>query len=188
MIVSDKISIATRWQPSRHIGGREKEGTQANDRKEKDEKGSSEQNLIRELAELLNETGLREIEIEKSGPQGARRADADVAAAVAFRSDPRRGRSGGWCSGCCGRQPIPAKHPGAVKSPMVGTAYRSPEPGAAGIHRSRLPGSTQGDTLLIIEAMKTMNQIPAPKGGVVTAILFENGQPVEFGEPLVIIE
>ncbi len=70
---------------------------------------------------------------------------------------------------------------------MVGTAYRSPDPKAPVFIEigSRVQ---QGDTLLIIEAMKTMNQIPAPRAGTVTAILFENGQPVEFGEPLVIIE
>ena len=83
--------------------------------------------------------------------------------------------------------PDPAKHPGAVKSPMVGTAYRSPEPGAASFCEvgSKI---NQGDILLIIEAMKTMNQIPAPRSGTVTAILFENAQPVEYGEPLIIIE
>ena len=81
----------------------------------------------------------------------------------------------------------PAKHPGVVKSPMVGTAYRSPEPGAPAFIEV---GSqvAQGDTLFIIEAMKTMNQIPAPHAGKVTAVFIENGQPVEFGEPLVIIE
>ncbi len=81
----------------------------------------------------------------------------------------------------------PAQHPGTVKSPMVGTAYRSPEPGAAAFIEigSRV---AQGQTLLIIEAMKTMNHIPAPKAGTVAAILVDNGQPVEFGEPLVIIE
>jgi acetyl-CoA carboxylase biotin carboxyl carrier protein len=83
--------------------------------------------------------------------------------------------------------PDPAKHPGAVKSPMVGTAYRSPEPGAAAFIEIGTRVS-EGDPLLIIEAMKTMNQIPAPNAGKVSAILFENGQPVEFGEPLVIIE
>jgi acetyl-CoA carboxylase biotin carboxyl carrier protein len=74
-----------------------------------------------------------------------------------------------------------------VKSPMVGTAYRSPDPKAPAFIEvgSRVQ---QGETLLIIEAMKTMNQIPAPRAGTVAAILFENGQPVEFGEPLVIIE
>jgi acetyl-CoA carboxylase biotin carboxyl carrier protein len=81
----------------------------------------------------------------------------------------------------------PSKHPGAVKSPMVGTAYRSPEPGAASFCEVGSKVS-QGDTLLIIEAMKTMNQIPAPRSGTVTAILFENAQPVEYGEPLIIIE
>jgi acetyl-CoA carboxylase biotin carboxyl carrier protein len=80
-----------------------------------------------------------------------------------------------------------ANHPGAVTSPMVGTAYRGPEPGA-------MPfvdvGSqvAAGATLLIIEAMKTMNQIPAPRAGTVTRILIEDGQPVEFGQPLMIIE
>jgi acetyl-CoA carboxylase biotin carboxyl carrier protein len=81
----------------------------------------------------------------------------------------------------------PAKHPGAVTSPMVGTAFRSPQPGAKAFIDV---GSAvkAGDTLLIVEAMKTMNQIPAPRGGVVTQILFEDGQPVEYGEPLLIIE
>ncbi|MDI1344354.1 MAG: acetyl-CoA carboxylase, biotin carboxyl carrier protein, partial [Pseudolabrys sp.] len=81
----------------------------------------------------------------------------------------------------------PAKHPGVVTSPMVGTAYGAAEPGAKPFVEV---GSTvkAGDTLLIIEAMKTMNQIPAPRGGTVTQVLFEDGQPVEFGEPLVIIE
>jgi acetyl-CoA carboxylase biotin carboxyl carrier protein len=81
----------------------------------------------------------------------------------------------------------PGKHPGAVPSPMVGTAYLAPEPSAAPFVEvgTRV---AQGQTILIIEAMKTMNHIPAPKAGVVTAILVGNGQPVEFGEPLAIIE
>jgi acetyl-CoA carboxylase biotin carboxyl carrier protein len=70
---------------------------------------------------------------------------------------------------------------------MVGTAYRSPEPGAP-VFIDVGSRVSQGDTLLIIEAMKTMNQIPAPRAGTIAAILFENGQPVEFGEPLVVIE
>ena len=80
-----------------------------------------------------------------------------------------------------------SKHPGIVPSPMVGTAYIASEPGA----RPFVDVGSKvaaGDTLLIIEAMKTMNQIPAPRGGTVTQILFEDGQPVEFGEPLMIIE
>ena len=80
-----------------------------------------------------------------------------------------------------------SKHPGALTSPMVGTAYWSPEPGAKPFVEV---GSkvTAGQTLLIIEAMKTMNQIPSPRAGTVTQILIEDGQPVEFGEPLMIIE
>jgi acetyl-CoA carboxylase biotin carboxyl carrier protein len=81
----------------------------------------------------------------------------------------------------------PGKHPGAVASPMVGTAYRSPAPGTPPFIDIGSKVSA-GDTLLIIEAMKTMNQIPAPRAGTVTQILVEDGQPVEFGEPLVIIE
>jgi len=80
-----------------------------------------------------------------------------------------------------------AKHPGAVPSPMVGTAYWSPEPGAKPFIEVGSKVSA-GQTLLIIEAMKTMNQIPSPRAGTVTQILVEDGQPVEFGEPLVIIE
>jgi acetyl-CoA carboxylase biotin carboxyl carrier protein len=81
----------------------------------------------------------------------------------------------------------PGKHPGVVTSPMVGTAYRGPEPGARPYVEI---GSVVriGDTLLIVEAMKTMNQIPATRAGRVIQILIEDGQPVEFGEPLMIIE
>jgi acetyl-CoA carboxylase biotin carboxyl carrier protein len=139
--------------------------------------------LIHELTKLLDETGLTEIEIEQDG-QRVRVARGTVAAAApVFRAaDPL--------------QPIvesiarpidPAKHPGAVASPMVGTAYGAAEPGAKPFVEVGTVVKT-GDTLLIIEAMKTMNQIPAPRGGTVTQVLFEDGQPVEFGEPLVIIE
>ncbi len=81
----------------------------------------------------------------------------------------------------------PGKHPGVVTSPMVGSAYRGPSPGAKPFVDI---GSkvVAGDTLLIIEAMKTMNQIPAPRSGTVTQVLVEDGQPVEFGEPLMIVE
>ena len=81
----------------------------------------------------------------------------------------------------------PAKHPGVVASPMVGTAYRAAEPTA----KPFVDVGTvvkAGETLLIVEAMKTMNQIPAPRAGTVTQILFEDGHPVEYGEPLMIIE
>ncbi|HWK95985.1 MAG TPA: acetyl-CoA carboxylase biotin carboxyl carrier protein [Pseudolabrys sp.] len=143
--------------------------------------------LIQELSKLLDETGLTEIEIEQDGQRirVARGSVAVTAAAPAPRAAP-----------AAAPQPItesvsksidPAKHPGVVKSPMVGTAYTAPEPGA----RPYIEVGSKvksGETLLIIEAMKTMNQIPAPRAGTVTQILFEDGQPVEFGEPLVIIE
>jgi acetyl-CoA carboxylase biotin carboxyl carrier protein len=155
---------------------------------------TAEGQMIRELAELLNDTGLSEIEIEKSGlkirvaktinatsapvhyaPLPSAAPQATAPAATAASAAPAAAAAD------------PSKHPGAVKSPMVGTAYRSPEPGAA-VFCDIGSKVTQGQTLLIIEAMKTMNQIPAPRSGTVTAILFENAQPVEYGEVLIVIE
>jgi len=159
--------------------------------KDEAEKPSGEQQLIRELAQLLNDTGLSEIEIEKSGLKIRVARSVTVAAAVSAPA-PVPFAPAQSAHGAAGAPSAPqandlSKHPGAVKSPMVGTAYRSPDPKAPPFIEvgNRVQ---QGDTLLIIEAMKTMNQIPAPRAGTVTAILFENGQPVEFGEPLVIIE
>jgi acetyl-CoA carboxylase biotin carboxyl carrier protein len=150
--------------------------------KDQGETSGAEQNLIRELANLLNETGLTEIEIEKSGLKVRVARNLTVQSTVAAAAAPAPA-----AAGAKGAPNDPSKHPGVVKSPMVGTAYRSPEPSAPPFIElgSRV---SQGDTLIIIEAMKTMNQIPAPHSGKVTAILIENGQPVEFGEPLVIIE
>lgn len=145
---------------------------------------SAERKLIKELAELLNETGLTEIEIEKSGLKVRVARTVTIAASAG----PMMAAGSAHPVTAAPIAPAdPAKHPGAVKSPMVGTAYRAAEPGAAPFVEigSRVAA---GDPLLIIEAMKTMNQIPATKSGTVTSILFENGQPVEFGEPLVIIE
>ncbi|MDX2288082.1 MAG: acetyl-CoA carboxylase biotin carboxyl carrier protein [Hyphomicrobiaceae bacterium] len=150
---------------------------------------SAESALIRELADLLNETGLSEIEIEKSGlrVRVARQLTINASAVPAFAPGASAMPAASAATASASASSDPGKHPGAVKSPMVGTAYRSPEPGAPTFIEvgKRV---AQGDTLLIIEAMKTMNQIPAPKSGTVSAILFENGQPVEFGEPLVILE
>ena len=153
--------------------------------------GSAEGQMIRELAELLNDTGLTEIEIEKSGLKirVAKKISIHAAAPQTYIATPAA--SAASASGDAKVQAPAAgdfsKHPGVVKSPMVGTAYRSPEPGAASFCEV---GSkvNQGDTLLIIEAMKTMNQIPAPRSGTVKAVLVENAQPVEYGEPLIIIE
>jgi len=137
--------------------------------------------LIRELAKLLDETNLTEIEIERAGLRVRVGRGATVSAAPVVNVT-------GAGSVVSAALPVdPAKHPGAVTSPMVGTAYMGPAPGAKPFVDI---GSkvAAGEPLLIIEAMKTMNQIPAPRAGTVTKILIEDGQPVEFGEPLMIIE
>lgn len=162
-------------------------------------KGSQiDRDLIRTIAELLNEQDLAEVEIEKDdfrvrvtrsyaqevvhmpspmgyAPQMAEPAAAPAAAPVA-------------------PTPVAApaaedlgSNPGTLTSPMVGTAYMAPEPGAANFVEVGAK-VTEGQTVLIIEAMKTMNQIPAHKAGTVTRILVDDAQPVEFGEPLVVIE
>jgi acetyl-CoA carboxylase biotin carboxyl carrier protein len=154
------------------------------------ENNGFDKNLIRELALLLDETNLSEIELEQkdfrirvarqlrieasvptyaaAAPVAAPAAAAAPVAAVAEVADP-------------------AKHPGVVPSPMVGTAYLSPEPGARPYIEigERV---NEGQTVLIVEAMKTMNQIPAPRSGVLKQVLVKDAQPVEYGEPLFIIE
>jgi acetyl-CoA carboxylase biotin carboxyl carrier protein len=149
----------------------------------------SEQDLIRELAKLLDETGLGEIEIEREGVRVrvARQSVTQVVAGVGSHVPPIPAVAPAPAVIAAPLAADPAKHPGVVTSPMVGTAFRSPEPTAKPFVDI---GSTvkAGDALLIIEAMKTMNQIPAPRGGTVTQILFEDGQPVEYGESLMIIE
>jgi acetyl-CoA carboxylase biotin carboxyl carrier protein len=141
--------------------------------------------LIHELTKLLDETGLTEIEIEQDGQRvRVARGVAAAAPATTVIATPRAPQTVGESTS----SPIdPSKHPGVVISPMVGTAYIAAEPGAKPFIEigSKVKA---GETLLIIEAMKTMNQIPAPRAGTVIQILFEDGQPVEFGEPLVIIE
>jgi len=141
--------------------------------------------LIHELTRLLDETGLTEIEIEQNG-QRVRVARGAVAPAP-VRALSASAPTPHPLAESAAVPLDPAKHPGVVISPMVGTAYISPEPGAKPFIEvgSKVKA---GETLLIIEAMKTMNQIPAPHGGTVIQILFEDGQPVEFGEPLVIVE
>jgi len=139
--------------------------------------------LIHELTKLLDETGLTEIEIEQDGRR-VRVARGATAAPAAVRVEVAPSPA---AVDTAAKLIDPSKHPGVVISPMVGTAYAASEPGAKPFIDV---GTTvkAGDTLLIVEAMKTMNQIPAPRAGTVIQILFEDGQPVEFGEPLVIIE
>jgi acetyl-CoA carboxylase biotin carboxyl carrier protein len=154
------------------------------DKSPAEEKSGIDKELIRELAKLLDETGLTEIEIERAGLRvrvGRGGAVTHVAAPAPAAPPPTVAMPVAVAPADL------AKHAGAVTSPMVGTAYRGPEPGAKPFVDI---GSkvVAGETLLIIEAMKTMNQIPSPRAGTVTQILVEDGQPVEFGEPLVIIE
>jgi acetyl-CoA carboxylase biotin carboxyl carrier protein len=140
--------------------------------------------LIHELTALLDETGLTEIEIEQDGQRVrvARNAGRATAAHIAPAAAPPAPVA------MSTPQPSdPAKHPGVVTSPMVGTAYIAAEPGGKPFIDigSKVKA---GETLLIVEAMKTMNQIPAPRAVTVIQFLFEDGQRVEFGEPLLIIE
>jgi len=142
--------------------------------------------LIHELTKLLDETGLTEIEIEQDG-QRVRVARGATVSPTTVIAAPRGAGAPTPLTESTSAPIDPAKHPGVVISPMVGTAYIAAEPGAKPFIEigSKVKA---GDTLLIVEAMKTMNQIPAPRAGTVIQILFEDGQPVEFGEPLVIIE
>jgi len=171
--------------------GQHSRGTDRPMGKDNKEPTAGEQALIRELAQLLVETGLTEIEIEKAGLKV--RVARNIMMSAAVPAAPMGYVPAAAAPAAAPVTPLPttpddaANHPGAVKSPMVGTAYRAAEPGAAPFIEVGTRVS-QGQTLLIIEAMKTMNHIPAPKAGTITQILFENGQPVEFGEPLVIIE
>ncbi|MCO5092983.1 acetyl-CoA carboxylase biotin carboxyl carrier protein [Bosea sp. (in: a-proteobacteria)] len=140
--------------------------------------------LVRELAELLNETDLTEIEVEKGDlrVRVARSitATVQVPAAAPLAAPPA-------AAAPAPAEAKPAAHPGAVPSPMVGTAYRRPSPEAKPFVEV---GSLvkQGERILLVEAMKTFNDIVAPRAGKVTAILVEDGQPVEYGEPLLVIE
>jgi len=144
---------------------------------------------IKKLASLLDETGLNEIEVAE-GDQMIRvnrgvmmAGGAAPAAPVNMPSDPTVPQSANTDM----PDTVTADHPGAVTSPMVGTIYSAPEPDAPNFIKKG-DSVSEGDTLLIVEAMKVMNPIKAHKGGTVTQVLFENGQPVEFGDVLAVIE
>jgi acetyl-CoA carboxylase biotin carboxyl carrier protein len=150
-------------------------------------KQADERELIRDLALLLDETNLTEIEVERTGLRVRIARNVTVAATVPTAYAPAPVAAPATAAPAAAAPVDISKHPGVVPSPMVGTAYLASEPGA----RPFIDVGSKvkvGDTLLIIEAMKTMNQIPSPRAGTVTQILVEDGQPVEFGEPLVIIE
>ena len=143
---------------------------------------------IKELAELLSETGLTEIEVETGDMRikVARQGTAVSAVVPQVAAAPAPAEAAPEPKEAA-PTPAPADHPGGVKSPMVGTAYLAPEPGSANFVKV---GDTvsEGQTILIVEAMKTMNPISAPRAGKVTQILISNEQPVEFDEVLMIIE
>jgi acetyl-CoA carboxylase biotin carboxyl carrier protein len=147
---------------------------------------SDDSALIRELALLLDETSLTEIEIERAGLRVRVARNISIAASMPPSFQPAAPGAVAAATAAAAAADL-SNHPGVVPSPMVGTAYWSPEPGAKPFIDVGAKVSV-GQTLLIIEAMKTMNQIPSPRAGTVTQILVEDGQPVEFGEPLVIIE
>jgi acetyl-CoA carboxylase biotin carboxyl carrier protein len=148
---------------------------------------SDDSSVIRELALLLDETGLSEIEIERAGLRVRVARNISMTASMPSNYQPVASPAATAAATAAVDAADLAKHPGVVPSPMVGTAYWASEPGAKPFIEVGTKVSV-GQTLLIIEAMKTMNQIPSPRAGTVTKILIEDGQPVEFGEPLVIIE
>lgn len=144
--------------------------------------------FVRKLAEILEETHLGEIELA-DGERRIRvaRPTVTVAAAAPVAMAAPLAAAGAAAPAAAAAAGDLAKHPGAVKSPMVGTAYLAPEPGKPNFVAVG-DKVTAGQTLLIIEAMKTFNPIKAPKAGTVTQVLVENAQPVEFGEPLMVVE
>ena len=147
--------------------------------------------LIRELASLLEDTGLSEIEIaDKEKRLRVVRHQATTVAAMAPASavaPPAAAPAVAPTDAKVGEAEDFASHPGAVSSPMVGTAYLGPEPGAPSFVNIGDQVS-EGQTVLIIEAMKTFNEIPAPRSGTVSRLFVENGTPVEYGAVLLLIE
>ena len=158
-----------------------------------------DQDLIRAIAELLNKENLAEIEIEKEDFRvrvtRSYANEAPVYAQAPQYFAPPQAAPAATSIAPAGSVPAAApataedlaSNPGTLTSPMVGTAYRSPEPGKPAFVEVGTK-VTEGQTLLIIEAMKTMNQIPAHRSGTVSRILIQDAQPVEYGEPLVVIE
>ncbi|MEE3358701.1 MAG: acetyl-CoA carboxylase biotin carboxyl carrier protein [Pseudomonadota bacterium] len=162
-------------------------------------KHDSDVEFIQALAELLRENDLSELQVKReygdndslnvrvSRMMQAAPVAVQVPAAAPAAAPAPVAAPAAAAAPAADANDDPASHPGAVTSPMVGTIYMQPEPGAPSFIKV---GATvnEGDTLLIVEAMKTMNHIPAPRAGTVKRILVEDGSPVEFGAPLVILE
>ena len=153
-----------------------------------EKKNGIDKGLIRDLADILNETDLTEIEVEQddlrirvSRASNMQYVQAPVAAAPAVAA------AAAPAAPAASAAPAARDNANAVTAPMVGTVYLAPAPGSAQFIEVGA-SVKEGQTLLIIEAMKTMNQIPAPRSGKIVEILVTDAQPVEFGEPLVVIE
>lgn len=156
------------------------------DKKKTRKTSSVDEELIRDLADLLSETGLTEIEIEHKDLRVRVARGSVTASSPPLFSAPAAASGAPQQTSGSGDNQL-ANHPGTVISPMVGTVYRAPEPGAENFVEVGAT-VTEGQTVMIVEAMKTMNHIPSLRSGTVTEILVEDGQPVEFGEPLLVIE
>ncbi len=145
--------------------------------------------LVRQLAQLLNESDLSEIEVQDGGRRIVvkRKLAGPAAGAPAQYYAPAPAPAPSAPAAAPAPEAAPADHPGAVKSPMVGTVYLAGEPGARPFVQ---PGQqvAAGETLLIVEAMKVMNPITAPRAGTVRQVLVQDAQPVEYDQPLVIVE
>jgi acetyl-CoA carboxylase biotin carboxyl carrier protein len=143
--------------------------------------------LVKKLAKMLDENELSEIEVEDNGRRIVVKRKLGGGAPAAYAPAPAPAAPAPAPAPAPAADANPASHPGVVKSPMVGTAYLTAEPGAAPFVTvgARVK---EGDTLVIIEAMKVMNPIPSPKSGVIKQILIQNAQPVEYEQPLAIIE
>ncbi|HSG37949.1 MAG TPA: acetyl-CoA carboxylase biotin carboxyl carrier protein [Paracoccaceae bacterium] len=154
----------------------------------------SDVSFIRALAELLRENDLTELQVKREYGEDdslnvrvSRQTQVVTTVAVPAAAPAAVAAPASAPAAAPAASADPASHPGAVTSPMVGTVYLAPEPGAAAFVTVGQQVK-EGDTILIIEAMKTMNQIPAPRSGKLTRLLVEDGAPVEYGAPLVIIE
>jgi acetyl-CoA carboxylase biotin carboxyl carrier protein len=148
--------------------------------------------LVKDLAKILRDTDLSEIEVENDGVRVRVARQANVVQSVQMPAPPLtvyvpNAPDTAPAAAAASAPAEAAKHPGMIPSPMVGTVYAQPEPGAASFIKVG-DTVTEGQKLFIIEAMKTMNPVPSPRAGTVTAILVHDSQPVEFGEPLCVIE
>jgi acetyl-CoA carboxylase biotin carboxyl carrier protein len=163
---------------------------------EDEDNSAFDEDLVRRLSHLLKETDLSEIEYETTGQRirVARQVQAPAVHAAVPAAQQAGAGAGTAQGGAAEPAPRPGPEataeqvpPGAVTSPMVGTVYVAPDPSSAPFVQVGDQVS-EGDTLMIIEAMKVMNPLPAPRAGTVTQILIADGQPVEFGEPLLVLE